>query len=127
MIRLIILTLSCILVLVGSARSEQLYLNCKWDNGKVSDEKPVTKIEPGSKDSSVVLDLSEKKIIKSPLGRQVKVELWTNESIVWSKEDKQNQYNVSYNLNRNSGFLKENYFDEKMRVQIINNYYCTKA
>ena len=110
-----------------SARSEQLHLNCKWESGKVADEKPVTKIEPGSKDSKVVLDLSEKKVIKSPLGRQAKVELWTNESIVWSKEDKQNQYNVSYNLNRISGLLKENYFNEKLRVQIINNYYCTKA
>jgi ribosomal protein S6 len=122
-----------ILFLAGEVRSEETYLNCKWEYGRIVKEnnirleKVVTKGDLGTNDYLVIIDFKNKKIIKSRLGSNHKVHNWGEKSINWHIELKQEKVSYIYNLDRISGRLEEIYVDTDNKDEIKHVYICDKT
>ena len=100
-----------ILLFAGEVRSEETYLNCKWDYSRVVKEngvvlnKIIKKGDLGTNDFIVTIDFKNKKIIKSRLGSNHKVHNWGEKYIDWHIELKQEKVSYIYSLDRISGSL----------------------
>lgn len=122
-----------ILLFAGEVRSEETYLNCKWDYGRVVKEngvvlnKIIKKGDLGTNDFIVTIDFKNKKIIKSRLGSNHKVHNWGEKYIDWHIELKQEKVSYIYSLDRISGSLEEIYVDTDNKDQIKNVYICDKT
>jgi hypothetical protein len=124
-----------ILLFTGEARSEETYLNCKWDYGRVVKEngivldKVMKKGEPATNDQLVTINFKNKKIINSPggLAREVKIDNWSEKYISWHIEHKADKVSFIYRLDRVSGKLEEIYLDEIHKDQIKTFYICDKT
>jgi hypothetical protein len=122
-----------ILLLAGEVRSEETYLNCKWEYGRIVKEnnirleKVIKKGDLGTNDHLVTIDFKNKKIIKSRLGSNHKVHNWGENSINWHIELKKEKVSYIYNLDRISGRLEEIYVDTDNKDEIKHVYICDKA
>lgn len=131
--KLIFFILSSLFILSVGLRSEETYLNCKWDYGRVVKEnnirleKVIKKGDLGTNDFLVTIDFKNKKIIKSRLGSNHKVHNWGEKSIDWHIELKQEKVSYIYNLDRISGRLEEIYVDTGNKDEIKNVYICDKT
>jgi len=57
------------LLLASGARAEELYINCKFENGTIMEGKrtmPIYKGGAGTTDINIILDTRKKKIIEAP-------------------------------------------------------------
>lgn len=133
-----IIILSGILLLASGAKAEVIFLNCKWDNGRV-DDKTSTKGDPGTRDKIIKIDPSKKKVIWGVNTSQVdEIEniSFSDNYISWSEKSfrstdlmtKTNKLQISAKLvlNRSSGLLNETYIDHKYKSEIRANYYCSR-
>lgn len=122
-----------ILLFAGEVRSEETYLNCKWDYGRVVKEngvvldKVMKKGEPSTNDQFVTIDFRNKKIIDSPGGREIKIDSWSEKYISWHIEHKRDKVSFIYHLDRVSGKLEEIYIDDIHKDQIKTFYICDKT
>jgi len=122
-----------ILLLAGEVRSEETYLNCKWEYGRIVKEnnirleKVIKKGDLGTNDHLVTIDFKNKKIIKSRLGSNHKVHNWGENSINWHIELKKEKVSYIYNFDRISGRLEEIYVDTDNKDEIKHVYICDKA
>jgi hypothetical protein len=116
-----------ILFFTSGARAEDLYLNCKFENGSIiikSKEYRINKGEKGTEDINIILNINRKKIIEAPgyykeqnedkkyniYGHErTQSSTWSDNEIKWSFTGdtpstgaKMSGY---YNLNRRSGVL----------------------
>ena len=136
--RLIIFILSGMLMLGTGAVAEEIYLNCKWDNGRV-DNKTSTKGDPGTRDVIIKIDPIKKKVIWGVNTSQVEeIEniSFTDNYISWSeksfqytdiiKKTNKLQMSARLTLNRSSGLLNETYIDHIYKSEIRNYYYCSR-
>lgn len=136
--RLIIFILSGMLMLGTGAVAEEIYLNCKWDNGRV-DNKTSTKGDPGTRDVIIKIDPIKKKVIWGVNTSQVEeIEniSFTDNYISWSeksfqytdiiKKTNKLQMSAKLTLNRSSGLLNETYIDHIYKSEIRNYYYCSR-
>jgi len=133
--KLIFLILSNLFILTVGVRSEETYLNCKWDYGRIVKENGVQlervlkKGDLGTNDQLVTVDFKNKKIIKSPgggLATDNKVHNWGEKSINWHIEHNREKVSYIYSLDRISGKLEEIYLDEIRKDQIKHFYICDK-
>ena len=131
MTRLTIFILPIILLLATDARAEEIYLNCKWDYGRVIKEKGIfveriiIKGEPRSIDTFIILDLKNKKVIQNSVISKI---IFPDDIVVfWNYENKLSKFYYNYKLNRVSGLLEELYEDEKNNNRTITHYICDKT
>ena len=131
--------MSIILLLGSGAKAEVIFLNCKWDNGRIEGVKTLTKGEPGTRDVNIKLDLNKKKVINGVLtifADEIENAFFTDNYINWNEKSFFNlsvgkrveklQFRSRLDLNRSSGLLKEVYNDYLDNTQITSYYYCTK-
>ena len=136
---LIIFILSGILLLGSEAKAEVIFLNCKWDNGRIEGVKTLTKGEPGTRDVNIKLDLNKKKVINGVLtifADEIENAFFTDNYINWNEKSffdtklgkrvEKLQFRSRLDLNRSSGLLKEVYYDYLDNIQFTSYYYCTK-
>jgi hypothetical protein len=127
--------LSGIVLLAGVARAEDIYLNCKWESGRIVKgngiilEKVLKKGDLGTNDQLITVNFNSKKIIRSPGGseRDNKVHNWGDKSINWHIENKKEKVSYIYSLDRISGRLEQIYVDEIHKDQINHYYICDKT
>ena len=136
---LIIFILSGILLLGSEAKAEVIFLNCKWDSGRIEGVKSLTKGEPGTRDVNIKLDLNKKKVINGVstiIPDEIENAFFTDNYISWNEKSFFNlnlvkrveklQFRSRLDLNRSSGLLKEVFNDYLDNIQITSFYYCTK-
>ena len=150
MIRLIIFLVSGMLLLASGARAEELYLNCKFENGTYMvglRAKPIYKGDAGTTDINIILDTRKKKIIEAPyvdpertnfsqnkFGKEEHYSSsWSDNEVKWSYSSsvKTNKVQLSdyYTLNRRSGVLKSDFMmseNDNAPTSILTNYQCSK-
>lgn len=137
--RIILFILSGMLLLASGAKAEVIFLNCKWDNGRIEGVKTLTKGEPGTRDVNIKLDLNKKKVINGVLTiipDEIENAFFTDNYISWNEKSffdtklgkrvEKLQFRSRLDLNRSSGLLKEVYYDYLDNIQITSYYYCTK-
>jgi len=137
--RLIIFLVSGMFLLGSGAKAEVIFLNCKWDNGRIEGVKTLTKGEPGTRDINIKLDLNKKKVINGVstiLPDEIENTFFTDNYINWNEKSFFNinlgkrveklQFRSRLDLNRSSGLLKEVFNDYLDNIQITSYYYCTK-
>ena len=146
--RIIIIIVSGMLLLASGARAEELYLNCKFENGTYMEgkrAKPTYKGDAGTTDINIILDTRKKKIIEAPYvdpertnfsqnkfgGVERYSSAWSDNEVKWSYSVKKTKVELSsyYTLNRRSGVLKSDFMmseNDNAPTSILNNYQCTK-
>ena len=137
--RLILFIVSGMLLLSSGAEAEVIFLNCKWDNGRIEGVKTLTKGEPGTFDVNIKLDLNKKKVIYGVLTimpDEIENTFFTDNYINWTEKSffdtklgkrvEKLQFRSRLDLNRSSGLLKEVYYDHLRNIQITSYYYCAK-
>ena len=86
---LIIFIVSGMLLLASGAKAEVIFLNCKWDNGRIEGVKTLTKGEPGTRDVNIKLDLNKKKVINGVLTiipDEIENAFFTDNYISWNEK-----------------------------------------
>ena len=127
--RFIFFLVFIILFFISGARANDLYLNCKFENGTSYSKgvkiEPIYKGEKGTEDINIILDIKRKKIIEAHGYNNEKKEdkkynyyghetiqssKWSENEIEWSSlgetQSTEYKHNAFYNLNRRSGVLK---------------------
>ena len=137
--QIIIIIVSVMLLLASGAKAEIIFLNCKWDNGRIEGVKTLTKGEPGTRDVNIKLDLNKKKVINGVstiIPDEIENAFFTDNYISWNEKSffdtklgkrvEKLQFRSRLDLNRSSGLLKEVYYDYLDNIQFTSYYYCTK-
>jgi len=153
MMKLIFFILSGMLLLIGNVRSEEVYLNCKFQSGSGDDDfkNPYTikKGQLGTEDINITLDTRKKKIIKAP-NYSPKYDnkgsnsfygnisdytsKWSENEIIWDHTNDVTQNKIhtyaKYILNRRSGVLDYNFINndkgKNTRWDLRKSFLCTK-
>jgi len=148
MIRLIIFIVSGMLLLATGARAEELYLNCKFENGTIMEGKrtmPIYKGGAGTTDINIILDTRKKKIIEAPYvdpertnfsqnkfgGVERYSSSWSDNEVKWSYSIKKTKVELTsyHTLNRRSGVLNTDFMSniiDDLQFSILANYQCSK-
>jgi hypothetical protein len=146
--KLIIFIVSGMLLLASGARAEELYLNCKFENGTYMEGKRAKQIykgDAGTTDINIILDPRKKKIIEAPYvdpertnfsqnkfgGVERHSSSWSDNEVKWSYSVKKTKVELTtyYILNRRSGVLKSDFMmseNDNVPTSILNNYQCSK-
>ena len=123
-------------VLGGVVKAEEVYLNCKFQNGTIESTKVgvdnYKKGERGTEDINIIINTLKKDIIEAPafVDKKFSSLLWNDNEIKWEfVENKNSRRGVSsYNLNRRSGVL--NYYSTtfygETDIIIRKSYFCSK-
>jgi hypothetical protein len=141
--RLIIILLFGLFFFGSKSRAQDIYLNCKWEQGRYVQgglETVRKKGDYNTADIMITIDFNKKKIISSPAasfnrGEENKVFVWDEKYIEWNVEKKQYKISYIYRLDRILGQLREIYIDQsnqeksnhKEKYESTNFYTCEKT
>jgi hypothetical protein len=137
------------LLLISSVRSEEVYLNCKFQNGilHIAPYRPhtLTKGDLGTDDINIILDTRKKKIIKAPHyiplfdnstqvvkgGKETYYSSWSDNEVKWDSRTIRNVPKVETHafmvLNRRSGTLTTRFIhDDGEFSETKKSFFCTK-
>jgi hypothetical protein len=141
---------SGMLLLASGASAEELYLNCKFENGTSMVGKrarPIYKGDAGTTDINIILDTRKKKIIEAPFVDPERTNFsqnkfgkeehfsssWSDNEVKWSYSSSvkttRAQLSDYYILNRRSGVLKSDFMmsdNDNAPTSILTNYQCSK-
>ena len=101
------------LVLGGAVKSEEVYLNCKFQNGTIESTgigaDNYKKGERGTEDINIIINIAKKNIIEAPafIDKKFSSLLWTDNEIKWEFAETTNSRRKVYILNRRTGVLNE--------------------
>jgi hypothetical protein len=146
--KLIIFLVSGMLLLASGARSQEIFLICKFESGSSDLKKSIIeKGARGTEDFNIILNISKKKIIEAPLyfknreenkiwefgGHETRQSSsWSDNEIKWFSRGETPStgfiFNASYNLNRRSGVLQyESYIKLGNETgRDLHQYNCSK-
>ena len=135
--RPLILASSFLFLVLGSGvKAEEVYLNCKFQNGTIESTRigadNYKKGERGTEDINIIINIAKKNIIEAPafIDKQFSSLLWTDNEIKWEFVEIRNTGRKVYNyiLNRRTGVLKESSstFVGETDIVIRKFFLCTK-
>jgi hypothetical protein len=104
--RLVIILLFGLFFFGSKSRAQDIYLNCKWEQGRYVQgglETVRKKGDYNTADIMITIDFNKKKIISSPAasfnrGEENKVFVWDEKHIEWNVEKKQYKIIISVKL-----------------------------
>ena len=124
------------LVLGSGVKAEEVYLNCKFQNGTIESTRigadNYKKGERGTEDINIIINIAKKDIIEAPafIDKKFSSLLWTDNEIKWEFVEIRNTGRKVYNyiLNRRTGVLKESSstFVGETDIVIRKFFLCTK-
>ena len=133
---LILTSFFLFLVLGSGVKAEEVYLNCKFQNGTIESTRigadNYKKGERGTEDINIIINIAKKDIIEAPafIDKKFSSLLWTDNEIKWEFVEIRNTGRKVYNyiLNRRTGVLKESSstFVGETDIVIRKFFLCTK-
>ena len=114
--RPLILASSFLFLVLGSVvKAEEVYLNCKFQNGTIESTRigkdNYKKGERGTEDINIIINIAKKNIIEAPafIDKKFSSLLWTDNEIKWEFAETTNSRRKvnNYILNRRTGVLNE--------------------
>ena len=105
------------------SETKETFFDCQWQSGKAN-KRTIVKGEELSKDVIIGLNISKKKVTQIAWGLHAENVSWSDDKIAWTAKNILPEMTSTYSLSRITGALVISIYDNKLNVEIKNDYKC---